>query len=309
MDDLFNEYRDYLKTRESGDITSRLYSINQFITFLRDKGITGLSITLALAEEYKVYLSTVEQNGKYYHRGTINNKLTMLNNFYCWLQKKGVVIANPFVDLKHIKTEEHIPKNILNEEEIDILFAGMELKELNDLIFYLACEILYSCGLRISELVSLKITDLLFERQLIKAADAKTKKERFVPVNDYCSNLIKLYLDYVRPYIIEEKELYLFPQSNGSTTFRCFVNRRLAGLVKKTGIKKKLTTHSFRHSMATALFKNGAGLREVQTLLGHSRIKTTEIYTRVAKEDLKEVLKTRHPRELLFKGKDNEIKP
>jgi integrase/recombinase XerD len=101
-----------------------------------------------------------------------------------------------------------------------------------------------------------------------------------------------------------KKDIYLFPQNNGTTTFRCFINRRLVHLVNKTGIKKKLTSHSFRHSMATALFKNGAGIREVQKLLGHSHIKSTEIYTRVARQDLKEVLKRLHPREILFKDKD-----
>ena len=303
MEKLLNEYREYLYTRESSNINSRIYTVGQFVLFLKEKGIENLNISLSIAEEYKVHLSTVKISDRYYHRGTINNKLAFLNGFYCYLQKKGIVIANPFIELKHIKVDDHLPKNILTEEEVATLFKDIELTSLNDIIFFLSWELLYSCGIRISELANLKIKDILFERGIIKIVDAKTKKERFIPVNDYCLNLIKIYQANIRPHIMSENELYLLPQSSGITTLRCFMNQRLIKLVGRTEINKKITTHSFRHSMATSLFKNGAGLREVQSLLGHARIKTTEIYTRVAKEDLKEVLKTMHPRESLFQDK------
>jgi site-specific recombinase XerD len=305
LEKILDEYRECLKAENACNIQSRLFSISQFTAFLKDKGTDSWNITLSAAEEYKVHLSTISREGRYYHRGTINNKLSFLKDFYCWLQKKERVFCNPFADLKHLKGEDRLPKNILTEDEMEALFEGMELKTVNDIIFYVGCEVLYSCGLRISELGCLKVKDLLFERGVLRVTDAKSRKERFVPVNEYCRDLVRIYLDQVRPLIAEEAEGYLFPQSKGRTTLRCFMNRRLSGLAEKTGLKKKLTTHSFRHSMATALFKNGAGLRQVQSLLGHTNIRNTEIYTRISREDLKEVLKARHPRETLFQEKQS----
>jgi len=300
MNRILIEYEKHLKTKESSNINSKLYAINQFISFLNDKGLDNLNISLNIAEQYKVCLSTEKFGDHYYHRGTINNKLAYLREFYLYLQKQNLVIANPFFEVKKVKTGDHLPKNILTDDEVELLFSHIKLEDENDIIFFVSCEILYSCGLRVSEVADLKVKNIDFERGVIKIMDAKRHKERLVPVSEYCQSLIREYISHIRLFIVDSSSLYLFPQSEGVTTFRCFMNRRLKSVVSRCGIKKNLTSHCFRHSMATAMLKNGAGIRQVQLLLGHARIKSTEVYTRVAKDDLKEVVKSKHPRERLF---------
>ena len=158
-------------------------------------------------------------------------------------------------------------------------------------------ETLYSCGLRVSELVNLKISDLFFEEGFIRVI-GKGSKERFVPINLYTIKIINLYKDLIRSKMIVQKgyEDVIFLNRRGKTLTRNMVFLILKALVAKAGINKKVSPHTLRHSFATHLLENGADLRAIQQMLGHESITTTELYTHLDKRYLKSVVEKYHPR-------------
>lgn len=158
-------------------------------------------------------------------------------------------------------------------------------------------EVLYGCGLRVSELIDLKISNINFKEQYLKV-EGKGEKIRFVPLADYTSSLIRDYIGDVRSkYKINKKcEDILFLNSRGSSMSRVIVFIIIKELTEKAGINKKISPHTFRHSFATHLLQNGADLRYIQEMLGHSSITTTEIYTHLKTEELHETILKFHPR-------------
>lgn len=158
-------------------------------------------------------------------------------------------------------------------------------------------EVLYGCGLRVSELIDLKISNINFKEHYLKV-EGKGDKVRFVPLADYTAKLIKDYIKNVRSnYKINKKfEDCLFLNSRGSSMSRVIVFIIIKELTEKAGINKKISPHTFRHSFATHLLQNGADLRYIQEMLGHSSITTTEIYTHLKTEELRDVILNYHPR-------------
>lgn len=161
-------------------------------------------------------------------------------------------------------------------------------------------EVLYGCGLRVSELIDLKISNINFKESYLKV-DGKGGKTRFVPLATYTANLIQNYITEVRAtYKINKKcEDILFLNSRGSGMSRVIVFIIIKELTEKAGISKKISPHTFRHSFATHLLQNGADLRYIQEMLGHSSITTTEIYTHLKTEELREVILNYHPRNVV----------
>ena len=158
-------------------------------------------------------------------------------------------------------------------------------------------EVLYGCGLRVSELIDLKISNINFKESYLKV-DGKGDKSRFVPLATYTAKLIKDYITEVRSkYKVNKKcEDILFLNSRGSAMSRVIVFIIIKELTEKAGINKKISPHTFRHSFATHLLQNGADLRYIQEMLGHSSISTTEIYTHLKNEELRDVILNYHPR-------------
>jgi len=158
-------------------------------------------------------------------------------------------------------------------------------------------EVLYGCGLRVSELIDLKISNINFKESYLKV-EGKGDKSRFVPLAAYTSKLIKEYIKEIRSkYKINKKcEDILFLNSRGSSMSRVIVFIIIKELTEKAGINKKISPHTFRHSFATHLLQNGADLRYIQEMLGHSSITTTEIYTHLKNEELRDVILNYHPR-------------
>ena len=158
-------------------------------------------------------------------------------------------------------------------------------------------EVLYGCGLRVSELIDLKISNINFKESYLKV-EGKGDKSRFVPMASFTSKLIKDYIRDIRSkYKINKKcEDILFLNSRGSAMSRVIVFIIIKELTEKAGINKKISPHTFRHSFATHLLQNGADLRYIQEMLGHSSITTTEIYTHLKNEELRDVILNFHPR-------------
>ena len=185
----------------------------------------------------------------------------------------------------------------LSQNEIDALIDAIDLchpqGERNRTIF----ETIYSCGLRVSEAITLKISDLFFEEGFIRVL-GKGNKERYVPIHESAQKYIKMYLKAIRNHIFPQKgfEDTLFLNRRGKGLSRQMIFMILKDLAVKIDLKKKISPHTLRHSFATHLLQNGADLRAIQQMLGHKSITTTEVYVHVDKSFLKQVVETFHPR-------------
>ncbi|MCK5638958.1 MAG: tyrosine-type recombinase/integrase, partial [Flavobacteriaceae bacterium] len=203
---------------------------------------------------------------------------------------------NPTDLIESPKIGRKLP-DTLSEKDIDKIISKIDLSkpegERNRAMF----EILYSCGLRVSEMVNLKISDLFFEEGFIRVL-GKGNKQRFVPINGYTIKLITIYKDQIRTKIKVQKgfEDTLFLNRRGKQITRNMVFMILKNLVKESGIIKNVSPHTFRHSFATHLLENGADLRAIQQMLGHESITTTEIYMHLDNSYLKTVVEKFHPR-------------
>ena len=216
--------------------------------------------------------------------------------FYKYLLIEDVISISPAELLEGPKTGRKLP-DTLSVEEIDKLIAAIDLSKAEGTRNKAMLETLYGCGLRVSELTDLKISNLHFHEGFIKVI-GKGNKERFVPVGKSAIKFITIYVDDVRilQKINKEHTDTLFLNNRGSKLSRVMIFYIIKDLVKKAGINKTISPHTFRHSFATHLIEGGADLRAVQEMLGHVSITTTEIYTHLDRSYLREAILSFHPR-------------
>jgi len=196
----------------------------------------------------------------------------------------------------YLKIEKGLSQNTIDSYSRDVKKLILYLEE-NEMIISPILETLYSCGLRVSELTNLKISDLFFEEDFIRVI-GKGNKQRFVPINPQTKKYISFYLNSIRTHIDVQKgfEDTVFLNRRGKKLTRVMIFTIIKNLAIKVGIKKKISPHTFRHSFATHLLERGADLRAIQQMLGHESITTTEIYMHLDKSFLKQVINTFHPR-------------
>lgn len=222
--------------------------------------------------------------------------ISSIKAFFKYLVDDEVRTDNPATLIEGPKLGLYLP-DTLTFEDVNRIIKAIDLS--TDLGKRNQCmiEVLYGCGLRVSELIDLKISNINFKESYLKV-DGKGDKSRFVPLATYTSTLIKDYIRDVRSkYKINKKcEDILFLNSRGSAMSRVIVFIIIKELTEKAGINKKISPHTFRHSFATHLLQNGADLRYIQEMLGHSSITTTEIYTHLKNEELRDVILNYHPR-------------
>ena len=222
--------------------------------------------------------------------------ISAIKTFYKFLVYEDLLQENPSKLLETPKLGRKLP-DVLNEGEIENLINAIDLSleggERNRAII----ETLYGCGLRVSELTHLRISDLFFEQELIRVI-GKGNKERIVPINKMAIKRINIYRNEVRNFITIKKgnEDYLFLNRRGSKLSREFIFMFVKELAEKAQLRKKISPHSFRHSFASHLVNNGADIRIVQELLGHASIITTEIYTHLDNQKLVDAIHKFHPR-------------
>lgn len=222
--------------------------------------------------------------------------LSALRGFFDYLVFEDYRRDTPMELIESPKTGRKLP-DPLSPEEIDQIIAAIDRSTAEGERNRAILETLYGCGLRVSELLDLKLSDLFFTEGFIKVT-GKGDKQRFVPVGSYTIECIELYINEIRPKWQPEKpwEDTLFLNRYGRRLSRAMVFSIVKGLGKKAGIRKKVSPHTFRHSFATHLLQNGADIRAIQQMLGHESITTTEVYMHVDRSHLTEVLKQYHPR-------------
>jgi len=219
-----------------------------------------------------------------------------LKSFFEYLVFEGYRKENPMVMIESPKLGRKLP-DTLNLQEIDQLISAIDLSKPEGERNRAILETLYGCGLRVSELTDLKLSDLYFDEQFIKVT-GKGNKQRFVPVAKHTKKYIELYINEVRRHMSVQRghDDFLFLNRRGRQLSRAMIFTIVKTLSEKIGLQKKISPHTFRHSFATHLLENGADIRAIQQMLGHESITTTEIYMHVDRSHLQSVLEKFHPR-------------
>lgn len=250
-----------------------------------------LVITYENIQEYLFQLSKQK-----FSERTQARWISSIKSFFKYLVEDEVREDNPATLLEGPKLGLYLP-DTLSFEDVERIINAININ--TDLGKRNLCmiEVLYGCGLRVSELIDLKISNINFKESYLKV-EGKGDKSRFVPLAKFTSNLIKEYINEVRSKgkINKKHEDFVFLNSRGSAMSRVIVFIIIKELTEKAGIRKKISPHTFRHSFATHLLQNGADLRYIQEMLGHSSITTTEIYTHLKNEELRDVILNYHPR-------------
>ncbi|OGP50887.1 MAG: site-specific tyrosine recombinase XerD [Deltaproteobacteria bacterium RBG_13_43_22] len=263
----------------------------QYFRFLESKGISDLSLTQS--ETLYEYLGTLRSR-KLSGR-TQARILSALRSFYRFLQEESLRTDNPTLPLQSPKSKRTLPKT-LSELEVETLIRQPNTGTPRGLRDAVMLEVLYATGLRVSELIALTLDQLELEAHLIRTM-GKGSKERLVPIGKIASQCLREYLLKGRPPLLKNPMApWVFVNNRGGRLTRQGFWKILRQYGQKAGILKKVSPHTLRHTFATHLLEGGADLRSIQTMLGHADISTTQIYTLVTHEHLREVYRRYHPR-------------
>lgn len=283
--DNFLKYLINVKEYSTNTRDSYAYDIAEYLLFINDIPISKGEVQKEHIQKYLVYL-----NNRNISKLSIKRRLCALRSFYKYLVRYKIVSSNPFETVTSVKGEKKLP-HFLSEKEInELLDSNLKrtdfLKERDQAII----ELMYASGLRISEVISLRLKDIDFDSKLIKVK-GKGNKERIIPFNNHASRALKSYLNNSRHTLLlknkdNKNEDVVFLNNNGKAISRRGMEYLINQIVLKTGFNLKVHPHMLRHSFATGLLNNGADLRTIQELMGHSSISTTSIYTHVSFNDL-----------------------
>ncbi len=286
----FINYCEYEKGLSANTLKSYNYEINLYQTYLEDK-LSIIDIEKVSKEDIESYLKYCYSKNE--DSKTISHKITTIYNFHNYLLREKVIKDNQAEFIDRPKLAKHLPYT-LTVKEIDKLL-DIALVTVFDYRDKAMLELMYGTGLRVSELVSLTVYDVDFYNAFLRIK-GKGSKERIVPINNASLKYLKLYLDR-RCLLLKKKtsdELFLNARGEGISRQGFFKN--LKKILAKKGMPTNISPHSLRHSFATHLIENGADLRSVQTMLGHSDITTTKIYTHISNEKVTKDYLINHPR-------------
>lgn len=290
------DFENYLKfERNFSDNTLEAYisDLNKLKHFSENEleGTSPSDISYSEIQEYLFHLSKQKISERSQARW-----ISSVKTFFKYLVEDEIRDDNPSALLESPKLGIYLP-DTLSFEEINTLINAIDFDSNLGIRNHCILEILYGCGLRVTELINLKISNINFKEKYIKV-EGKGDKIRLIPLADYTAEIIKKYMNSVRVFgkINKKSEDILILNSRGASMSRVMVFIIIKDLVLKAGINKKISPHTFRHSFATHLLQNGADLRFIQEMLGHSSITTTEIYTHLETEELRDVILNYHPR-------------
>ncbi len=280
------------KNLSHNTVISYKNDITSFIAFLSSKNIDDPSqITyLHLSDFFK------QLNELGLSKTSAARYYSSLKGFFKYLFQSNYIKSNPIEKVETPKLSKNLP-NVLSINEVEKVLNQPDTNNKFGLRDKAILELFYACGVRISELLNLKISDLFFNEEMIRVF-GKGSKERLIPIGESAINWITKYLKNSRPLLMKKlkSENYVFLNSRGTKLSRMGVWKIVDRYVNEAGIKKEVHPHTFRHSFATHLLEGGADLRAVQEMLGHSDISTTQIYTHIDREYIKQVHKDYHPR-------------
>ena len=287
--DSFLRFLQLEKGLSKNTISSYQTDIGGFNQWCAGQSIKFSEVSLIHAESFIVSLRKRELAP-----ASISRKISSLKALFIFLKKQQHIETNPFQDLLLPKIPKSLPKS-MSMAEVNTLLDAPDTSTFIGLRDKTMLELMYATGLRVSELVNLKYSSFDFERSVIKVL-GKGSKERIIPFGDSALSWLKQYIDFRRQNNLNMNSKYFFISQKLSQVTRQSFWQRVEHYQKIASIPYKISPHTLRHAFATHLLNNGADLRSVQMLLGHSDLSTTQIYTHIAKQRLSEMIKKHHPR-------------
>lgn len=306
-----NSFRDYLlleRSLSANSVEAYLNDVRKFVRYLEieKQEIPPLAVKQDDLEKFILWVNRLGLEASSQSR-----LISGLRAFYKFLLVEDLTDNDPTELLEGPRLRRKMPE-VLSVHEIQAMLAAIDLSEPQGVRNRAIVETLYACGLRVSELVNLKITNLFLDASFLKVV-GKNDKERLVPIGSDAVKYLNMYLEHVRGWqdnIRHGEENYVFLNRRGKHLTRVMVFYIIKELALQAGVTKNISPHTFRHSFATHLVEGGADLKAVQDMLGHESITTTEIYTHLDTEYLKETIYLFHPRVRMaqeLKGKPGKI--
>lgn len=287
------EFTNYLqKERRYPETTINSYArdIEQYYEFLKENKIEDKNISNDEIRSYLKYMDELK-----YSKSTISRNLSALRHYYNYLMISYDYKNNPFKQIRNPKKDKKIP-NFLQYDELENIINSIPLDNALDVRNRLIIELLYATGLRVSELTSLEVNQINYSGREIKVV-GKGNKERIVYFGEYCEEILKLYLRSYRNKLLNgNRNDYLLLNKDGNPLSSRGVELIINKIIKELALKHNVSPHTLRHTFATDLLNNGADLKSVQELLGHSSLSTTQIYTHITNERLRSVYLKSFPR-------------
>ena len=288
-----SRFQDYLKNeRNSSDntIASYMRDMRQLSEFLDAHDLPNLLD--AGEKELNIYLDFLRRSGK--SPATVTRHIATMKRYYQYFFAAGEVIQNPAASLVGEKTEKKLPQ-ILTSKEVELLLEQPECTDAKGYRDRAMLELLYATGIRVTELISLNVSDVSLAVGVIRCR--KKDKERVIPLYPKAVKALAEYMEFIRPQMIATPdEQSLFVNVNGERMTRQGFWKIVKTYQAKAHIEKDITPHTLRHSFAAHLLENGADLRSIQEMLGHSDLSSTQIYAHIVKKQLKDVYNKAHPR-------------
>ena len=295
-DTLIRQFANYLRLERSlSDNSIQAYvrdvaKLKQFVD-ISNLDLGPRHLTTEIIQDFLVYIGELGLSAYSQSR-----MLSGIKSFYAFLEYEEILLENPAELIDSPRLGRKLP-DVLNIFEIEKILEAIDQSKPEGGRNRAMLEVLYSSGLRVSELVNLKMNQIYFDIGFLRII-GKGNKERLVPIGKSAVKYVKIYIEEIRCHLKIQPgfENYVFLNRRGKSLSRVMIFTIIKDLVKVTGIEKTVSPHTFRHSFATHLVEGGADLRAVQEMLGHESITTTEIYTHLDREYLKQIVEEFHPR-------------
>jgi len=293
MPKIIKQYIDYLendKKLSKNTLISYMRDIKLYSDFLEENNIENFEE--AKTSHIKGYMKALKEDGK--AETTVLRNFESVKNFYIYLKKKGVVEKNPTDEIKAPKISKKLPE-ILSFVEIEKLLSLPVTDDLKGCRDKAMLELLYASGMRVTELITMTLDDVHLDMSFVNCHSGA--KARIIPIGKICTDALSEYINGARKVLIKDNtESALFVYMNGEKMSRQGFWKLIKSYSEKAGITKPITPHTLRHSFAAHLLENGADLRSIQVMLGHSDISSTQIYADMMNDKLKDVYNKAHPR-------------
>ncbi len=295
---MFVRYRQYLKLEKGfspNTIDAYMRDLDKLLRFLKDQQTDVLEVKLSHLQLFAATISSIGIGAR-----SLARILSGVRQFYRYLVLDDYLESDPTELLESPKLPQHLPE-VLSTAEVDQLESAIDLTKWEGQRNKAIIEMLFSCGLRVSELINLKFPDLFLEDQYLRVL-GKGSKERLVPISERAIDELQgWFIDRCAMHIKPGEQEYVFLNRRGHHLTRTMILIMIKRYAVQAGIRKTISPHTLRHSFATALLEGGADLRAIQAMLGHESISTTEIYTHVSTTTLREEILLHHPRNIMYR--------
>jgi len=308
-----NKYIDYL-TFQNRSIKNIKFALKIYFNYLNDNDLDALRVKINDCQNFQTYLVTMtDKKGNIeYTKGSVASITGSVTGFYDYLKKEKLIYSNPFYEIKKLKLPKVLPKNIPDEKKTNEILKylrdfnkGKDLYEKRSLYkAHVTAELMYSTGARINEIAKIKPEDIDFMRGVVRITDSKSRQMRDCILNEYTEKILRIYVEKMKDKILFGKN-----NADNSLLFGCKYHLKIwfnaiLQKVRKDLKLTKLTSHYFRHALGCHLLRAGCDIRIIQGILGHKALSSTQVYTNIEKEDLRNIIDKYHPRS--FRGIRNE---